>query len=112
MNPEIKAEWVAALRSGNYVQTIYVLNWNNEKFCCLGVLCEIQGLEKIGEHLSGRVYYRENMSPASELLPKDFAARLGLKDSGWIEELGLSLTELNDAGFTFDQIADIVEYFL
>lgn len=40
MNPEIKERWVAALRSGEYAQTMGFLH-DKEGFCCLGVLCEI-----------------------------------------------------------------------
>jgi hypothetical protein len=40
MNPEIRARWVAALRSGDYAQTTGKLR-NNEGFCCLGVLCDL-----------------------------------------------------------------------
>jgi len=40
MKPEIKAAWVAALRSGEYEQGDGNLQ-KEGKFCCLGVLCEI-----------------------------------------------------------------------
>jgi hypothetical protein len=49
MNPEIKAQWVAALRSGKYQQTRGALKRNAPEegdgapagFCCLGVLCDL-----------------------------------------------------------------------
>lgn len=42
MNPEVKAEWVAALRSGEYKQTKErVLADGRGGFCCLGVLCDL-----------------------------------------------------------------------
>ncbi len=41
MNPEIKKKWVEALRSGKYKQGKKVLRSGNEKFCCLGVLCDL-----------------------------------------------------------------------
>jgi hypothetical protein len=40
MNPEAKALWTAALRSGEYQQGKWSLNANG-KLCCLGVLCEV-----------------------------------------------------------------------
>lgn len=43
MNPELKAKWVAALRSGKYEQGHEYLN-KDGKFCCLGVLCDVAGL--------------------------------------------------------------------
>lgn len=40
MKSEIKAKWVAALRSGDYSQTRRNLR-NTEGFCVLGVLCDV-----------------------------------------------------------------------
>lgn len=40
MKPEIKEMWVNALRSGEYTQGLHQLTANN-RFCCLGVLCDI-----------------------------------------------------------------------
>ena len=40
MKQKIKALWVAALRSGDYEQGIGQLR-NENKFCCLGVLCDL-----------------------------------------------------------------------
>lgn len=42
MNPEIKAKWVAALRSGEYKQGRGQLRIG-DRFCCLGVLCDLHG---------------------------------------------------------------------
>lgn len=49
MRPDIKADWVRALRSGQYEQTkkgalIYQTDDQEYGYCCLGVLCEIQGM--------------------------------------------------------------------
>lgn len=41
MNPEVKAEWLDALRSGNYKQGKGYLKDNKDEFCCLGVLCDL-----------------------------------------------------------------------
>jgi hypothetical protein len=38
---DIKAQWVAALRSGEYEQGKMRLRSADDKYCCLGVLCEI-----------------------------------------------------------------------
>lgn len=42
MNKEIARKWVDALRSGEYKQTRGRLR-SGDRFCCLGVLCEING---------------------------------------------------------------------
>jgi hypothetical protein len=47
MDAELKAKWVEALRSGNYVQGTLALrqapfaNGKAYSYCCLGVLCEV-----------------------------------------------------------------------
>lgn len=44
MNPEIKAQWVTALRSGEYKQGRGNLRWISAKgstYCCLGVLSDL-----------------------------------------------------------------------
>jgi hypothetical protein len=44
MNPEVKAEWVAALRSREFTQGKGVLRRKRggvDSYCCLGVLCEL-----------------------------------------------------------------------
>jgi hypothetical protein len=40
LNPEFKAKWLEALRSGKYKQTTGVLR-SAEGFCCLGVACDL-----------------------------------------------------------------------
>lgn len=42
MNSELKAKWVAALRSGQYRQGKEAL-YADGAYCCLGVLCRIAG---------------------------------------------------------------------
>lgn len=44
MDIDLKAKWVAALRSGTYQQTQHQLK-DDVGFCCLGVLCDIQGAD-------------------------------------------------------------------
>ena len=41
MNKEWKEKWVTALRSGKYQQGQGVLRSKDDKFCCLGVLCDL-----------------------------------------------------------------------
>jgi hypothetical protein len=42
MDAELKAKWVAALRSGSYKQTHGQLV-KHDAYCCLGVWCVING---------------------------------------------------------------------
>lgn len=59
MDPELKAKWVEALRSGNYQQGRYSLK-KDGKYCCLGVLCEVAGVTASGDGglyvIHGRVW--------------------------------------------------------
>jgi hypothetical protein len=120
MNPAIKAQWVEALRSGEYEQGKYRLR-NGDKFCCLGVLCDIA-------HKAGVVEY----TPASEqvaqdpgeetfdrygdetgCLPLEVREWAGIDNSiPWVRVPGnkISLAGLNDGqGYDFDLIADLIE---
>lgn len=44
LDPEFKAKWIAALRSGEYKQGKFYLE-HNGGYCCLGVACKIAGAE-------------------------------------------------------------------
>lgn len=41
MDKTIKAQWIAALRSDEYEQGVGKLRNADNKFCCLGVLCDV-----------------------------------------------------------------------
>jgi hypothetical protein len=102
MQPELKAKWVKALRSGEYKQGRKYLS-NYEEYCCLGVLACVDGHHPYDELKCGRtindserlsVHYCEHvglpMCIASQLIdmndgddhrnPKDFA-----EIADWIE---------------------------
>ena len=135
----LKDKWIAALRSGDYQQVGGALcvertrrtdNPTGEglRYCCLGVLCDIAELEKsppenldrysdypdkfyYDEDKQGYVYNYTYINPetkressADEVLPEDFRRRLGISDP-----LQKHLTELNDAGASFESIADEIE---
>lgn len=44
LDPEFKAKWVAALRSGEYKQGRMSLR-NRDGYCCLGVACLVAGVD-------------------------------------------------------------------
>lgn len=109
MNPEIKSKWVAALRSGEYKQTQHILK-DHVGHCCLGVLCEISKAET-GFGIP------ENLDEAS----KDHHQLLGPTVMKWADLpyvkgdvvlIGNTrdyLADVNDAGYTFTEIADAIE---
>lgn len=114
MNPEIKANWVAKLRSGEYQQSRNVLRTKDNKYCCLGVLCEIAVANGVipEPHLTAPrgSYCYDGMTaglPDSVMLWSEIPEYLG----SLVEVLKLerNLASLNDHGVDFDGIADIIE---
>lgn len=121
MNPEIKAQWVAALRSGEYEQGRNKLNTDG-KYCCLGVLCELA-------HLAGGIVNKDSASTIvyyddeSSLLPGSVKKWAGLHSNNPYIDAGddyCAVALLNDGGCeaddnthikprTFTQIADLIE---
>lgn len=128
MNPEIRAQWTAALRSGEYQQTTGALR-NGEGFCCMGVLCDIAVKQEIIDEPDktgdGPVHVWYSYDGAADVLPESVAVWAGLTASDnrnpsvayrddmqnprWARRGWVSLGELNDNGATFSQIADLVD---
>ena len=119
-------EWINALRSGDYEQGNNRLRTLDNKFCCLGVLCTLMP----GKWHDDQFVYKEER--AAYTLPDTLANELDIPCSGYNysqEELegyfddsvivsaisdsdmeeGISLAALNDAGATFEQIANLLE---
>lgn len=95
-----KAEWVAALRSGEYAQGTGLLRDFDNRFCCLGVLCDLEYGRDAWVAGFGDGRYAINGSIAllhGELLNK--VGKWSMYD----------LTNMNDSGSTFAEIADWIE---
>jgi len=108
MKRELRDRWVAALRSGQYRQGHGSLQTGDGAFCCLGVLCDIQGAEGIDfewrtwgdrtpDLARGDIYVRSGNFP-----PK---ALNGGLDNG----IQHALATMNDDGRSFDEIDDYIE---
>lgn len=99
MNPEIKQNWLEALRSGKYQQGRGCLKQGN-KYCCLGVLCDTVS----SSGWCGNVFYYKD-EPNAQSLPNPLADELGISN---IHEK--KLMYLNDWDKkSFGEIADYVE---
>lgn len=112
MNPEIKARWVAALRSGEYAQGAGELRSYNDKFCCLGVLCDIRdNNEWMSACESQNAPYGYKSSDCFDYPPQLIADWAQLDWHVQVEINGNvdSLAEHNDSGRTFAEIADAIE---
>jgi hypothetical protein len=111
MNPEIKARWVAALRSGEYKQTTGKLR-DGDAFCCLGVLCNLHAMahpEIAANEFDSDSYLGDTALARKPVL--DWAGlshRLGATDININGHIA-ALTEHNDNGATFAEIADAIE---
>ncbi len=100
MKPEIKQQWVEALRSGKFVQGDTFLQ-RKGKYCCLGVLCVVQGYEP--EANLPLFKFGTDESPLkTSTLPDELSA--GLDGEAMSELAGM-----NDRGWTFEAIATFIE---
>ena len=136
MDQQIKAKWVAALRSGEYEQGVQLLR-QGDQFCCLGVLCDLhrKAHQEEGEDDTVNSWfptrnpemdnapcfsYRYGNTTASTELPGAVLDWCGLHscdpsvqriasfENDHVTQDG-TLSYFNDKGLTFDQIADIIE---
>ncbi len=99
MNKELKDKWVAALRSGKYSQTTGRLR-SEEGFCCLGVLCDVEGADwEIQDGSFINTKYKE-----VAILDYTHRVKLG------VENHTATLMDMNDEqGASFNEIADYIE---
>lgn len=108
MNTEIAQRWVEALKSGEYEQGYGYLN-KNDKFCCLGVLCELavhDGILEPAEYSPESGYKMYDHIHAS-FLPPAVASWAGMEsDNGQNYDTGETLVYLNDTSLlSFAQLA-------
>jgi len=115
MNADIKKLWVDALRSREYQQSTGQLNSGNG-FCCLGVLCDLHSKKKLsdsrnwveGRYLGNRYILTHEVVTWAGIESIDSDPRGGGK-CVMIDGKKTILTEHNDQGKTFDQIATAIE---
>jgi len=110
MNPEIKARWVAALRSGEYKKTTGKLRAKGG-FCCLGVLCNLHAQDH--PEIAAKQKKKGEYMGQAELLPWTVRDWAGLSSSGGgqvrIDGCRDTLANHNDNGVSFKQLADAIE---
>ena len=130
-NIELRKRWIEALRSGKYERSTSMLRHKSYGFCCLGVLCDISNLGnwELQEN-SDHYRYVIDEQRHSSFLPEQIVNRIGTSGtvdfSFEVEKISnettrkeirvtsgainlCSLSMLNDHGFTFEQIADLIE---
>lgn len=110
---ETEKSLVKALRSGVYRQAQEKLRDGN-RFCCLGVLCDITGLG-IWVPDEAWSFTTEGGELERWILPDSVREHIGWSAPEGIlsvrDRVGkfTTLASLNDEGLTFDQIADVIE---
>lgn len=126
LDPTIKADWIAALRSGKYTQARETLRINGG-FCCLGVLCDVIDPTGWKQHKNDRWkhVYKNHTSVHSlgESILNLINPTLNYRFTTisvcrmFFQEdkdcCHLKLADLNDIDrLSFDQIADVIQFFL
>jgi hypothetical protein len=119
MNPEIKAKWLAALRSGKYKwhhgRLAFVTHDGEYRCCALGVLCDLAVEDGIIQREidadSGYVFFANE----DENLPAAVMKWAGLTDDDPLVggEDSDSITYYNDIlEYTFAETAHLIERYL
>lgn len=101
MDAEFKKKWIEALRSGEYRQGTHCLRSIENKYCCLGVACDlfygtnkwIENKEEYLYEINNQKIFSYNLNQYIELSDKEMD----------------DLMQLNDGGKTFEEIADYIE---
>ena len=130
MNTDIKTQWLAALRSGQYVQGRGMLKQTTEhgqlQHCCLGVLCELymQAHPDQATWQEGKLPLTDPKTPGSKpwyfmadweeqrsLLPWKVSRWAGLGEHNIFVggQYNRSITALNDNQLTFLELAQVIE---
>jgi hypothetical protein len=111
MHSEMKAKWIEALRSGKYEQGFAQLKTNDNKYCCLGVLCDLDEETSWGTStLMPGTFNEMNVNAYMNqinFLPEKLRTKYEIMAGD--EKV---LIELNDGGFSFEKIADYIEEYM
>jgi len=121
MNQEVKKAWIEALRSGEYKQTTGRLR-RGDSYCCLGVLCDLYIKNNPDYVWAGGGDYRYfascrddaetgamSMFLAFNFLHGEVVKWAGLSSENPHYDDDGTLSDLNDSGSSFEEIADVIE---
>lgn len=109
MDPAVKAEWVAALRSGKYRQATEVLATLKNKrysYCCLGVLCALdERVERVKNVYGDTTFALDDKQFDNGELPNVMLNSIGLSVKAQRHLIKMN----DDEGASFEEIADWIE---
>lgn len=117
MKQSIAERWAAALRSGDYTQGYNRLRSLNDKFCCLGVLCNLHAIDhpEIAAAQPMPVAgldHEHRYLGTGEVLPDIVMRWAGMRScSGRMSSVSKSLCALNDSRYPFEYIARNIELY-
>lgn len=96
MDKELKTKWIEALRSGKYYQGKGRLKDSFDRYCCLGVLCDVSNIQI---NKSGLDCIVDDVACGYRPIKKILG-----------EVKVINLYKMNDLeNMTFDEIADYIE---
>jgi hypothetical protein len=105
MDNELKGRWVRALKSTHYAQGKKALRSENDKWCCLGVLCNIIDPDS-WEQRPG-----DGLGHPLAIKSGNYLNEKGLCVTGLTEDQMHVLARLNDHGTPFHIIANVIQTF-
>lgn len=119
MNQQIKRKWVDALYSGKYKQGMGQLRSIKNKFCCLGVLCDLYAQET-GTTWTKDVAGNYSMGEENDVLPFEVCEWASIDRSpaviahyvdkrGKTKDQNQTLGDINDYGVPFSVIAKYIK---
>jgi hypothetical protein len=116
MNKYWKDKWLTALRSGEYKQTTECLR-DDKGYCCLGVLSDLVAKEypeqfkwnKFEELKVNKYQLTTTGNVESAVLMDEIVDITKVPDRYGKLEDEQYLTKYNDDGYTFEEIADLIE---
>jgi hypothetical protein len=124
INKDIATKWVAALRSGDYTQTVGSLKTESGGMCCLGVLSDLYakehpeaGWKDDSPNIRGSIPFYTDLSSTSKMskdvataMPTDAVEQwIGASYQDDSMTFLQSLAVANDGGDSFAEIADRIE---
>ena len=111
MNPKVKDKWVAALRSGDYIQGHYRLRTytsNEDTYCCLGVLCDLHSKET-GHKWEETCHTHLSYYDSYNILPDNVVEWAGLHSNVPVIDYKFLHTYNDGLEYNFQEISDLIE---
>lgn len=102
---DFKTKWIAALRSGEYIQGMtYLFNEDTGNYCCLGVACIISGISK--DEIKNKMIIPDSFSEVPDII-KGGAGNNDIVDT--LTKINDGYNSSNVSQKSFEEIADYIE---